>query len=75
MSYRFDGLEREAEEIVDRLKEFGLMKGDFEVIGAIIFSKYKGEDDKLDTLLTDLNDLREEAEALLEKLKNKKDDK
>ena len=71
-NYRLNGLTRCAEEIVDQLKtESGLLTCDFEVIGAILFTKYKGENARMEKLHEDLLKTIHEAEALLESIKNK----
>lgn len=72
MNYRLEGLEREAEEFIEYLKnDVGLLPCDLEVIGAILFTKYKGEDDRLSKLLEGSSELLKEAEELLERLRNK----
>lgn len=49
-NYRLEGLTRRADEIVQELKEGGLMGCDIEVIGAILFTKYKGENARIEKL-------------------------
>lgn len=72
MNYRLEGLTREAEEIAQKLKkDSGLMNCDLEVIGAILFTKYRGEDDRLLEMLENTSKLLKEADEFLEKLKNK----
>jgi hypothetical protein len=70
-NYRLEGLEREANEIAQKLKEEGFMGCDLEVIGALLFTKYKGEDQRISEMLDDMSRVRKEAEELLERLKNK----
>jgi hypothetical protein len=70
-NYRLEGLERRAKEIAQELKGQGLMGCDLEVIGALLFTKYKGEDKRISDMLSDTNRVMKEAEELLERLKNK----
>ena len=72
-NYRLNGLERfVTTELVTWLyEEHGFVKADFEVIGAILFSKYKGADKKLEDLFESSSKLIKEADELLERLKNK----
>jgi len=70
-NYRLEGLTRRTEEIVQELKEDGLMGADIEVIGALLFTKFQGQDDKMSEMLSNTAKLIEEATALLERLKNK----
>jgi len=69
-NYRLEGLERRAKEIAQELKGQGLMGCDLEVIGALLFTKYKGEDKRISAMLSDTNRVLKEAEELLERLKN-----
>ncbi len=73
-NYRLEGLERKAKEVAQELKEGGLLGGDLEVIGALLFLQYQGEDKRISELLTDINRVRKEAEELLERVKNKTDE-
>ena len=73
-NYRLEGLKRRSEEVIQDLKEVGLLPADIEVIGALLFTKYKGEDERLEKMFADTNKLMEEATALLERLKNKTDE-
>lgn len=72
-NYRLSGLERfVTTELVTWLnEEHGFLRADFEVIGAILFTKYKGEDEKLDKMLTDGAKTIKEAQEFLEKLRKK----
>jgi hypothetical protein len=70
-NYRLEGLERRAKEIAQELKGQGLMGCDLEVIGALLFTKYKGEDKRISDMLSDTDRVMKEAEELLERLKNK----
>jgi hypothetical protein len=70
MNYRLEGLTKEADDIATNLKEQGLMGCDLEVIGALLFTKYRGEDNRIEKMLGDTSTLIEEANALLEKLRN-----
>jgi hypothetical protein len=70
-NYRLEGLERRAKEIAQELKGQGLMGCDLEVIGALLFTKYKGEDKRISDMLSDTLRVMKEAEELLERLKNK----
>lgn len=72
-NYRLSGLERfVTTELVDWLnQEHGFIKADFEVIGAILFLKYKGEDKKLEDLFESSEKIRKGAEELLERLRSK----
>ena len=72
MNYRLEGLQREADEIAHKLRnETGLMNCDLEVIGAILFTKYRGEDDRLSQMFNNTSKLLKEADDFLEKLRNK----
>jgi hypothetical protein len=73
-NYRLEGLERAAEEVAQKLKKQGMMGCDLEVIGALLFIKYKGEDQRISKMLDEMSRVRKEAEELLEKLKNKTDE-
>lgn len=70
-NYRLNGLTRRSQEIIEELKEGGLMSCDIEVIGALLFTKYKGSDKRISDLLEGSSKLLQEAEELLERLKNK----
>ena len=72
MNYRLEALKEEAEEVAHNLKEMGLINPDIEIIGALLFTKYKDSDDKLSELFESSQKLIEEAEAFLEKLRSKK---
>lgn len=73
MNYRLEGLQREADDVARYLKEkVGLMGCDLEVIGALLFTKYQGEDKRLGDMLEGTNKLLKEAEELLELLKLKR---
>jgi hypothetical protein len=67
-NYRLEGLKREADEIAQKLKEGGLMGCDLEVIGALLFTKYKGEDKRISEMLDNTSKVIKEAEELLERL-------
>jgi len=71
INYRLEGLTRRAEEIVQELKEDGLMGADIEIIGAVLFTKFQGQDDKMSEMFSNTAKLIEETTALLERLKNK----
>ncbi len=67
-NYRLEGLKREADEIAQKLKEGGLMGCDLEVIGALLFTKYKGEDKRISEMLDNTSKVIKEAEELLDRL-------
>jgi uncharacterized protein YeeX (DUF496 family) len=71
-NFRLQALERRAEELVLELREQGLINPDFELIGAIIFNKYKGSEDRFNDLIGNIVELRKEAEDFLKKLKDDK---
>ena len=71
INYRLEALKEEAEEIAKNLREIGLMNADLEVIGALLFTKYKGSDAKLSELFESSQKLIEEAEVFLTKLRSK----
>ena len=72
-NYRLEGLKRVADEITHQLKtESGLLSCDLEIIGALLFTKYKGENNRMEKLNEDILNTIHEAEALLESIKNKK---
>lgn len=75
INYRLEGLTRRSEEVIQDLKEDGLLPPDIEVIGALLFTKYQGADEKLEEMLSNASELIEEAKALLEKLKNKNENR
>ena len=72
-NYRLEGLKRFVEtELIQWLnKEHGFIKADFEVIGAIIFTKYYGEDERIDKMLVEGAKTIKDAQEFLDKLKNK----
>lgn len=72
-NYRLEGLERKAKEVAQELKEGGLLGGDLEVIGALLFLQYQGEDKRISELLTNINRVRKEAEELLETFKQQEE--
>lgn len=72
-NYRLDGLTRRSEEIIQDLREDGLLPADIEVIGALLFTKFKGSDKKMEEMFANTSQIIKEAEALLERLKNKTD--
>jgi len=68
---RLEGLEREADEVArDLIENFGLMGADLEVIGAILFTKYRGEDTRIDDLLSNTATLLKDADEFLAKLRS-----
>jgi hypothetical protein len=69
-NYRLEGLTRHADELIQELKEHGLLGSDIEVIGALLFTKFKGEDKRISEMLDNTLKTIQEAEALLERLKN-----
>lgn len=72
-NYRLDGLTRRSEEVIQDLREDGLLHADIEVIGALLFTKFKGSDKKLEEMFVNTSQIIKEAEELLERLKNKTD--
>lgn len=71
-NYRLEGLRREANEIEHKLRsEMGLLPADIEVIGALLFTKHQGQDERLSEMLENTSKVIKEAEELLERLKNK----
>ena len=71
-NYRLEGLRREANEIEHKLRsEMGLLPADIEVIGALLFTKHQGQDERLSEMLVNTSKAIKEAEELLERLKNK----
>lgn len=71
-NYRLEGLRREANEIEHKLRsEMGLLPADIEVIGALLFTKHQGQDERLSEMLENTSKAIKEAEELLERLKNK----
>jgi len=72
-NYRLEGLKRFVEEDLVRWlsKKHGFLKADFEAIGAILFTKYQGEDDKFREMMENGNRVMIEAQEFLDKLKNK----
>lgn len=72
MNYRLEGLRREADDVANYLKkEVGLLGCDLEVIGALLFTKYRGEDKRISEMLENTSNLLKEAEEFLNTLKNK----
>ena len=69
-NYRLEGLTRHADELIQELKEHGLLGSDIEVIGALLFTKFKGEDKRISEMLDNTLKTIQDAEALLERLKN-----
>lgn len=71
-NYRLSGLERfTTTELKEWLREQGFLPADFEVIGAILFTKYKGEDERLQKMFDNTAKVMEEANVFLEKLRKK----
>lgn len=67
---RLEGLKREAKEVAKYLKSnVGLLGCDLEIIGALLFTKYKGEDKRIEKMIKDSSNLREEAQKFLDSLK------
>jgi tRNA G37 N-methylase Trm5 len=64
-NYRFKALKERAFEIENELKEQGLMGPDFEIIGAVLFNKYKGEDKRFKEMFENTAELIKKAEELL----------
>ena len=71
-NYRLEGLQLEADEIAENLiQNTGLLRCDLEIIGALLFTKYRGEDEKISKLLKNTSKLLGEADDFLEKLRSK----
>ena len=64
-NYRFKALKERAFEIENELKEQGLMGPDIEIIGAVLFNKYKGEDKRFKEMFENTAELIKKAEELL----------
>jgi hypothetical protein len=64
-NYRFKALKERAFEIESELKEQGLMGPDIEIIGAVLFSKYMGEDKRFKEMFENTAELIKKAEELL----------
>lgn len=74
-NYRLEGLRREANDVANYLiREVGLMGCDLEIIGALLFIKYKGEDKRISEMLDNASKLLKEADKFLNDLKNKKNE-
>lgn len=73
-NYRLEGLTRRSEEVIQDLREDGLLPPDIEIIGALLFTKYQGADEKMEEMLSNTAELIQKATALLERLKNKNED-
>ena len=69
---RLEGLKREANDIEQQLREQGLMGAELEVIGALLFTKFQGEDKRLSDMFKNTADLMRKTQELLDRLK--KDD-
>lgn len=67
-NYRFKALKERAFEIENELKDQGLMGPDIEIIGAVLFSKYKGEDKRLSDMFENTAKLMDEVNELLARL-------
>ena len=73
MNYRLEGLQRETDDVARYLKEkVGLMNCDLEIIGALLFIKYQGEDKRLEELLKGTSELLARADKFIEELKLKR---
>ena len=72
MNHRLEGLQREADNVERYLRhKVGLMGCDLEIIGALLFIKYQGEDKRIDEMLKGTSELLEKAKKLIEELKLK----
>lgn len=73
INYRLEGLKRfVTNDLIEWLgKDHGFLRADFEVIGAILFLKYKGEDLRLEKMFENTTEIIKEANELLERLRNK----
>ena len=72
MSHRLEGLQREADNVERYLRQkVGLLGCDLEIIGALLFIKYQGEDKRIEELLKGTSELLEKGKKLIEELKLK----
>ena len=72
MNYRLEGLQREADNVERYLRQkVGLLGCDLEIIGALLFIKYQGEDKRIEELLKGTSELLEKGKKLIEELKLK----
>ena len=73
MNYRLEGLQREADNVERYLRQkVGLLGCDLEIIGALLFIKYQGEDKRIDKMLKGTSELLEKGKKLIEELKLKR---
>ena len=73
MNYRLEGLQREADNVERYLRQkVGLLGCDLEIIGALLFIKYQGEDKRIDEMLKGTSELLEKGKKLIEELKLKR---
>lgn len=70
MNYRLEGLKQEAEEVAEHLRKQGFMNPELEIIGALLFTKYRGEDSKVSEMLENTSNLIADANKLLRNLRN-----
>ena len=69
MNYRLEGLQRQADEIEQHLrKDLGLLPPDLEVIGALLFVKFRGEDERINQMLSNSNKVLKEVDDFLRKI-------
>lgn len=72
MNYRLEGLQKEADNVERYLRQkVGLLGCDLEIIGALLFIKYQGEDKRIEELLKGTSELLEKGKKLIEELKLK----
>ena len=73
MNHRLEGLQREADNVERYLRQkVGLLGCDLEIIGALLFIKYQGEDKRIDKMLKGTSELLEKGKKLIEELKLKR---
>ena len=73
MNYRLEGLQKEADNVERYLRQkVGLLGCDLEIIGALLFIKYQGEDKRIEELLKGTSELLEKGKKLIEELKLKR---
>jgi hypothetical protein len=71
MNYRLEAFKRKVDEMSKHfIQEEGLLPPDLEVIGALLFQKYQGENKKFKAMLENTSELIKRANEFLKQLEN-----
>ena len=71
MNYRLEAFKRKVDEMSKHfIQEEGLLPPDLEVIGALLFQKYSGENKKFKDMMENTSELIKRADEFLKQLQN-----